>query len=104
LVRDPVLEKLHQPFVVDGVEEPLNVCIEHPVHLFPQDADYQRIQCLKREIMLVCGPSQSIVIQGSPESSQLAMQRHHLGAVPKCIQIVGAHACIMRRRSGRCSA
>ena len=29
---------LHQPFVVDGVEEVTDVCVEHPVHLLPHDA------------------------------------------------------------------
>jgi site-specific DNA recombinase len=32
-IRDPVLEEFHQPPVVDGVVEPTDVCIEHPVHL-----------------------------------------------------------------------
>jgi hypothetical protein len=37
LVRDPVLDKLHQPFVVDGIKETTYVCVEHPVHLPPHD-------------------------------------------------------------------
>jgi hypothetical protein len=44
--------------------------------------------CLKREIMPVRRPSQSIVIQGIPESSQFAMQRHHLGAGLQAVQVV----------------
>lgn len=36
LVRNPVLEELHKPPVVDGVEESTNVGIEQPVHLLPR--------------------------------------------------------------------
>ena len=39
-----MLEKLHQPFVVDGVEETTNVRIEHPVHLLPRQSHPQRVQ------------------------------------------------------------
>ena len=38
------LDKLHQPFVVEGVKEPTNVRIEHPVHLLRQQPDRQRVQ------------------------------------------------------------
>lgn len=34
LVRDPMLEELHPPFVTAVVEEATNVCVQHPVH-FP---------------------------------------------------------------------
>ena len=30
----PMLEELHQPGVIDSVEEPVDVCIERPVHAF----------------------------------------------------------------------
>jgi hypothetical protein len=38
-IRNPVLDKLHYPFMVDGVEKSTNVRIEHPVHLLPPDPD-----------------------------------------------------------------
>jgi hypothetical protein len=43
-IRNPVLNKTNQPPVVNGVEEPTNVCIEHPVHLLPLESDGKRIQ------------------------------------------------------------
>jgi len=43
-VRNPVLDKPHQPFVVNGIEEATNVCIEHPAHLLRRDPYRQRIQ------------------------------------------------------------
>jgi hypothetical protein len=45
-VRDPVLYELHQPFVVYGVEEPANVCVQHPVHPLPHDGYGQCVQRL----------------------------------------------------------
>src|SRR6266571_2591695 len=45
-VRYPVLEELHQPFVVDGVEEATNVQVEHPVHLLRQQPRVERVQCV----------------------------------------------------------
>ena len=47
-VRNPVLDELHQPPVVDGLEEPTDVGIEHPVHLLRQEPGVQRIQCVMR--------------------------------------------------------
>src|SRR6058998_1024573 len=47
-VRHAMLDKLHQPPVVEGVEEPTDVRIEHPVHLLHRDPDCQRIQRLMR--------------------------------------------------------
>src|SRR6266545_668878 len=47
-VRNPVLDKLHQPPVIEGVEKPTDVGIEHPVHLLRRDPDRQRIQGLMR--------------------------------------------------------
>lgn len=44
LVRDSVLDELHQPCVVDGVEKSTYVCIKHPAHLLRGDADRKRIQ------------------------------------------------------------
>ena len=43
-VGDPVLEELNQPVQSDGVEEALDVRIEHPVHLLPHDPHPQRVQ------------------------------------------------------------
>jgi hypothetical protein len=43
-VPDSVLEEPDHPFVVDGVEKPTNVCIEHPAHLSPLDPDRQGVQ------------------------------------------------------------
>ena len=48
LVRHPVLDELHQPPVVDGIEKPTDVGIEHPVHLLRQKPGVQRIQRIMR--------------------------------------------------------
>ncbi len=47
-VRNPVLDESGQPTVVDGVEEPTDVRIEHPVYLFSQNADRECIERLMR--------------------------------------------------------
>ena len=47
-VRHAMLEKLHQPSVVEGVEEVPEVGIEHPVHLLRQEPDRERVQSLMR--------------------------------------------------------
>ena len=47
-VRDPMLDELHQPFVVESIEETADVHIEHPVHLPRQDPDRERIQRMMR--------------------------------------------------------
>jgi hypothetical protein len=39
LVRNPMLDELFHPFMVDGVEETTNVCIKHPIHLPRSDPD-----------------------------------------------------------------
>jgi hypothetical protein len=46
-VRDPVLDELHQPLVVDGIEEPTNVGIKHPAHL--SRPDFHRNRASKPE-------------------------------------------------------
>lgn len=56
LVRDSVLNELHQPFVVDGVEESTDVRIEYPAYLLRCDADRERIQ----RFMLAASGSESI--------------------------------------------
>src|SRR3990170_1656016 len=43
-VRNPMLDELHQPPVVNGIEEPPDVGIEHPVHLPRQQSRIERIQ------------------------------------------------------------
>ena len=55
-VGDPVLEKLHHPPVVDRVEEPTDVGVEHPVHLLPHESHPERIQ----RVMLAAPRSESI--------------------------------------------
>src|SRR5215469_550958 len=52
-VRNPVLEELHQPAVVDGIKEPTDVQVEHPVHLSRQQSDIERIQ---RVVLAASGP------------------------------------------------
>src|SRR5207245_4963185 len=47
-VRNPVLDKLHQPSVVDGIKEPTDVQVEHPVHLSGQQSGVERIQRVVR--------------------------------------------------------
>ena len=44
LVRNPVLDELHQPFVIQRVEESTNVRVEQLVHLLCLDSDRQGIQ------------------------------------------------------------
>ena len=43
-VADPVLDELHQPFVVQRIEKPANVRVEQPVHLLALDSHRQSIQ------------------------------------------------------------
>ncbi len=47
-VRYPVLDKLDQPTVVDGIEKATEVQIEHPVHLFRHHSVAERLQRLMR--------------------------------------------------------
>jgi hypothetical protein len=48
LIRDPMLEELHHPFVADVVEEATNVCVQHPVHFPSSDAHRKSVECLMR--------------------------------------------------------
>jgi site-specific DNA recombinase len=43
-VRDPMLDKLYQPFVRQIVEKTANVHVEYPVHLPPSQSHRQRVQ------------------------------------------------------------
>ncbi len=43
-VSDAVLEEFHQPRVIEGLEEPAQIGVEHPVHLLPQQPDRKRVQ------------------------------------------------------------
>src|SRR6516225_311445 len=93
-VRNPVLDELHQPFVVDGIEEPTNVRVQHPVHLPRQQTDVECVQRLvlaasrseaireAQEVRLVdgvqhlrCGPLDDFVLQrGHAQRSLLAVR------------------------------
>ena len=48
LVRDPVLEELLQPALVEPSEEVADVSVEHPVHLLARDPDRERVQRIMR--------------------------------------------------------
>src|SRR2546425_858113 len=47
-VRHPMLDELHQPPVVEGVEKPTDVGIEHPVHPLRRHPHRERIHGLMR--------------------------------------------------------
>jgi hypothetical protein len=47
-VRDPVLKESNHPPMVDGVKETTDVCVEHPVHLLPDESRRQRVQRIVR--------------------------------------------------------
>jgi hypothetical protein len=44
-VCDPVPDELHEPSVVQRVEEPADVRIEHVAHFLRADSHRQRVQC-----------------------------------------------------------
>src|ERR1700723_3540773 len=48
LIRNAMLDKLDQPAVVDGIEEPTDVRIKHPVHLLARNSDRQRVKRVMR--------------------------------------------------------
>src|SRR6266540_3455271 len=48
LIRDSVLEELHQPHVIEAGEEVAEIRVEHPVHLLAFDPDHQRVQRIVR--------------------------------------------------------
>ena len=62
LVRDAVLEETDHPRVGHGIEKALDVRIEHPVHLLPEDPDVKGVQ----RIVLATLRSESI---GEPRKS-----------------------------------
>jgi hypothetical protein len=43
-ISDPMFDELHQPCVVDRVEESTDVGVEHPVHAFPMESGRERVQ------------------------------------------------------------
>jgi len=43
-VRDPMLDELHQPGLIELGEEVADIRVEYPVHLLPRDPGRQRIQ------------------------------------------------------------
>jgi len=47
-VRYPMLDELHQPSMVDGVEKPTDVRVEHPAHPLAHDPDCERVQRIMR--------------------------------------------------------
>src|SRR5437016_4345732 len=47
-VPHTVLEKLHQPSVVEGIKEATDIGIEHPVHPPRREPDRERVQRLMR--------------------------------------------------------
>ena len=47
-IRNAMLDKLDQPSVVDGIEEPTDIGIEHPVHLLLRNSDRQSIERIVR--------------------------------------------------------
>jgi hypothetical protein len=55
-VGNPVLEELYQPSVGDGIEKPLDVGIQHPVHLPSPDS---LVECIQR-VVLVSSRSETI--------------------------------------------
>src|SRR6266540_4165458 len=48
LIRDSVLEELHQPHVIEAGEEVAEIRVEHPVHLLAFDPDHERVQRIVR--------------------------------------------------------
>ncbi len=70
LVRNPVFDKLNQPFVANGIKESTNVQIEHPVYLFLQQSDVEGIQ----RIVLVASRSETI---GETEKVRFVDSIHH---------------------------
>ena len=53
LVRDSVLDELHHPSVVDGIEETTDVCIENIIHLLEMDPS---IKCIQRIVLAAPRP------------------------------------------------
>src|SRR5271157_1857995 len=75
LIRDPVLEELHDPLVLHRIEKAPNVRVEHPVHLPRPDADGKRIECLVRTAL---GPEP----EREAEKVRLVNGVQHLGGGP----------------------
>src|SRR5919106_271430 len=50
-IRYTMLDKLHQPSMLEGVKESTDVTIEHPVHFSPHDPNRKRIQRLMRTLL-----------------------------------------------------
>src|SRR5213083_1639907 len=71
LVRYPVLDEFHQPFVVNTIEERADVSIQHPVHLLRQHSD---IQCIQRIVRVL---PRSVAVRES-KKVRLVDCIHHL--------------------------
>ena len=70
-VRDPVLEELHQPGVIQAAEEVPEIQVEHPVHLAILNRDRERIQ---RVMLSATGPKPV----GEPQEVRLIDGVQHL--------------------------
>ena len=68
-----MLDELHQPFVVQGIEEPTDVCVEHPVHLSLRDAHPERVQ----RIMLAASWAEAVREAEEVLLVDVIQDRHH---------------------------
>jgi hypothetical protein len=71
LIRDPVLEELHKPGVIQAREEVAEIRVKHPVHLAVLNRDRQRIQRVMRS---ATGPEPV----GEPQEVRLVDGVQHL--------------------------
>ena len=67
-----VLNKFHQPSVVEGVKEPADVGVEHPVHFSLHDPNAKRIQ----RLMLTSSRSKTV---GKSNKVLFVKATHHFG-------------------------
>jgi hypothetical protein len=72
-VSDSVLKKSQHLVVIDGVEERLDVCIEHPVDPFPLQPHPRSIQ----RLMLVAPQTKPIREAEEVGLADRAQHRHH---------------------------
>jgi hypothetical protein len=48
LIRHTMLDELHEPRMLQRIEEVAQICIEHPAHLLRRDPNRERVQRLMR--------------------------------------------------------
>jgi hypothetical protein len=72
-ISHPMLDQLHGPLVAHVVEEPTNVCIEHPIHSLPQNSHIQRI----KRLMRVPSRTESVRKALEVDLIYLVEDRHH---------------------------